>query len=390
MVSLVVQDQFSPHTHIVTFIMPVSSPIKVLLLVVVVGVCVVSGDHHEDFGKISMRCVSEGRFSHPEDCGSFVDCLYSSRSADGDDDNDDDEPQLIARVGSCRGRAFHPTLKKCIDLNAMRGCLPRAARALVADPKLDFVCEGSNSEFVCADCKTLVNCVNGTAYPEVCVAGDLCATKEAQFGGGVCYPGQPPECHCDQPNQFKIDLYDETRFFFCEDVASDPIIYQCPEDHAFDPNTSQCRNFDGLPECTSIGVFANAENCSQYYNCIFTTNGWVQKAFSCNNDTHQNLMYNEISGRCEDPCEWDTGSFSCNQEGRFNDPTNCNAYFECVSDTNAKSGFRQTHHTCPEDYEWDPSARNDYGHCVLKGTSKASCIPVVASKCSVNRDQCNK
>lgn len=253
---------------------------------------------------------------------------------------------------------------------------------------MDYVCEGASSEFVCADCKTLVNCINGTAYPEPCGAGDLCAVKDTQFGGGVCYPTEPIECSCEQPNQFKVDYYDETRFFFCEAQGSDPVIYQCPDDHLFVPGKSQCLSYAGLPECTNIGVFANENNCSQYYTCIFTTNGWVQKPSSCDNDTHSGLMYNEVSGKCEDPCTWDTGKFSCVEEGRFPDPVDCKGYYECVADEDYESGFRQTHHSCPDGYEWDPSARLEHGHCVALGKSKVRCVPTSQNKCAVPEDLC--
>nr|XP_045610252.1 uncharacterized protein LOC123765622 [Procambarus clarkii] len=331
----------------------------------------------QDKLSISMRCMSLGRFPHPRDCGGFVDCLP------------DGEGGLRAREGSCRGRAFHPTLKKCVSLQKVDGCQPRAARALTSDPKLDYVCEGASSEFVCADCKTLVNCVNGTAYPEPCASGYLCATKEHKFGGGVCYPDEPIGCACEQPNQFKVDVYDETHFLFCEAKDADPQIYQCPDDHIFDPTMSQCTNNNGLPECTAIGVFANVNNCSQYYNCIPTIDGWVQKPFSCNNESHLGLMYNEASGQCEDPCDWNKGSFKCENEGRFPDPLNCQRYYDCVADSAQPSGFRQSLHECPEGYEWDPSARSQFGHCVEEGNSLAKCVPVTANKCVVPDGLCN-
>ncbi|XP_042221598.1 uncharacterized protein LOC121866066 [Homarus americanus] len=340
-------------------------------------VCVVTS-HKQAHTPISMRCVSQGRFPHPEDCGGFVDCLPDGAGG------------LKAREGTCRGRAYHPTLRKCVSLQKVHTCKPRSARALVSDPKLDFVCEGASSEFVCADCKTLVNCVNGTAYPEPCGSGDLCAFKEPEFGGGVCYPGQPLECTCDQPNQFKVDNYDDARFFFCSNEGSDPQIYQCPDDQVFDTTMSQCTNYAGLPECTNVGVFANVNNCTQYYTCIFTINGWVQKPFSCDNATQEGFMYNEASGKCEDPCSWETGRFTCSKEGRFPDPLNCNRYYECVADSTHTSGLRQDLHECPEGYEWDPSARSEYGHCVLEGTSKSKCSPVRYNKCTISQDQCNQ
>ncbi|XP_063859543.1 uncharacterized protein LOC135100503 isoform X2 [Scylla paramamosain] len=363
--------------------MDLRTSLRGVLVLLGVWVCVAAAQEFNEqdrkqFPPIRMNCQSIGRFRHPYDCGKFVDCLP-----------DPETGKLYSREGSCNGQAFHPTFKKCGSIDKVKGCKPRSGRAIAANHKLDYVCEGASSEFVCADCKTLVNCINGTAYPEPCASGDLCAVKDAQFGGGVCYPSEPIECMCEHPNEFKVDYYDETRFFFCENQGSDPVIYQCPDDHLFVPSLSQCRSYAGLPECTSIGVFANELNCSQYYTCIFTTNGWVQKPSSCDNETHSGLMYNEQTGKCEDPCTWDTGKFSCSVEGRFPDPVNCNAYYECVEDDSYESGLRQTHHSCPDGYEWDPTAREAFGHCVVQGTRKAKCSPVKENKCFIPQDQCN-
>ncbi|XP_071529461.1 uncharacterized protein [Panulirus ornatus] len=347
-----------------------------MLIAFLLRVCLAASQQQQQLTPGIMQCVSEGRFPHPEDCGSFVDCLPDGMGG------------VRAREGSCNGLAYYPTLRKCVSLNEVNGCQPRSARALVADPKLDFVCEGSTSEFVCADCKTLVNCVNGTAYPEPCGSGDLCALKDLDFGGGVCYPSHPPECTCEKPNQFKVDLYNVGRFFFCEHEASEPTFYDCPEDHVFDSTMSQCRNYAGLPECTRIGVFANTSNCTEYYTCIFTTTGWLQKSFSCNNETQTGFMYNEESGRCEDPCSWDTGTFSCSSEGRFPNLLNCHSYYECINDLTKETGFRQILHECPEGHEWDPNARQGFGHCVRQGSTNSVCVPLAANKCTVPNDQC--
>lgn len=52
-----------------------------------------------------MNCQSEGRFRHPYDCGSFVDCLPDPKTN-----------KFYSREGSCNGQAFHPTFKKCVDV----------------------------------------------------------------------------------------------------------------------------------------------------------------------------------------------------------------------------------------------------------------------------------
>ena len=48
--------------------------------------------------------MTEGRFQNPLDCGGFIDCLPDRKGG------------LMARHGSCRGRGFHPVIKKCVEL----------------------------------------------------------------------------------------------------------------------------------------------------------------------------------------------------------------------------------------------------------------------------------
>ena len=171
-------------------------------------------------------------------------------------------------------------------------------------------------------------------------------------------------------------------------MDADPSVYRCPEDMEFDVENHQCYNVDGLPPCSKIGVYANPYDCTYYYTCIMSTEGWVHKRFSCVNESHTDLMFNEISGRCEDPCSWDTGSFSCDSEGRFADPTNCNQYYECISLPNDPTKFRKTLRECPINYEWDPSARGGVGHCVSKDSRDSVCEPVERSFCKIPEEQC--
>ncbi|XP_068232339.1 uncharacterized protein [Palaemon carinicauda] len=329
--------------------------------------------HEIEGGGKHFHCTKEGRFGDPEDCGSFLDCIPDKKGG------------LTARHGSCRGRAFDPDTKTCVDLRKADGCKPRTARSLNSDLSLSHICEGTEDGFICADCKTLVNCVNGIAYPEPCSQGDFCATNLVDFGGDVCYPDKPEECMCEKPHSFKRDPYETGRFLFCEKEASDPVIYHCPDDHYFNSTISQCVNTMGLPDCEKIGVFAVPADCNIYYTCIFTTTGWVQKPFSCN----EGLMYNEHKGRCENPCNWDDGTFTCQKEGRFPDPLNCNRYYECVADESYEGGLRQTGHECPEGYIWDRSARNDFGHCVLEGTNNTTCLPHMPEKCRIPSGYCD-
>ncbi|XP_076043614.1 uncharacterized protein LOC143026729 [Oratosquilla oratoria] len=321
-------------------------------------------------------CRSEGRFPLPKDCGSYVDCIPSV-----------DDGTLMPRIGSCNDFAFHPELMACVPPYKVKGCTTRQARVLSHDNSLDYACKENDFEFICLDCKTLVNCVNGSAYPEPCGSQDFCS-KKSSFGGAVCYPDQLSNCLCERPNDFKGDPYNEEAFLFCEEVESDPVIYRCPEGMVFDEEKKQCVNPTGLPPCSSIGVFANQDNCTEYYTCIFTTDGWVQKTFTCDNGSQPLLMYNEDDGVCEDPCTWETGEFECQEEGRFPNPRDCQRYFVCITDQDRLSGFRKEEHECPVGYEWEQRLNTGSGRCVKLGTGKSECTKVVASKCHIPDDLC--
>lgn len=259
----------------------------------------------------------------------------------------------------------------------------RKGRALLEDNSFSFMCSEGKDGFFCADCKTLINCVDGHAYKETCRNGNMCAHKES-FGGGICYPKEPAECMCQESNIFKEDLYNKRKFFYCNDTTSDPAFYECDEGSTFDVTKSQCKNNNGLPECHRTGVFADMNNCTQYYACISTRSGWVQKAFTCSGTNQSNLMYNELTGACEDPCTWHVGSLTCTEEGRFPDPKDCQRYFECVAD---ESGLKQVRRSCPEDYSWDPTARGGVGHCV-KAFTNTQCTPATPNKCIIPDGMC--
>ncbi|ROT66024.1 peritrophin [Penaeus vannamei] len=316
----------------------------------------------------SLTCTVEGRNSHPTDCTKYVECIRVGG-------------KLTPRVGVCENSAFNPATKNCVSFRDTACQQPRRqARALFEDNAFSYMCSEGKDGFFCADCKTLINCVDRHAYKLTCVNGDMCAHKES-FGGGICYPKEPAECTCQEPNSFKEDLYDNRKFFYCNDTSSDPVFYECDEGSAFDAEKSQCKNKNGLPECHRSGVFADINNCTQYYACISTRNGWVQKAFSCN---QSNLMYNDLTGACEDPCTWQVGSFACTAEGRYPDPKDCQRYIECVAD---EGGLKQVRRSCPEDYSWDPTARGGVGHCV-KASTNTHCTPATQNKCIIPDGTC--
>lgn len=227
---------------------------------------------------------------------------------------------------------------------------------------------------------TMVSCVDGTAYPHPCSDGSTCAIMDT-FGGGVCYPGRPDECTCPEADSFRVDKYDATKFFYCNDSGAAPEMYQCQEETTFDESTTQCVNEENLPECERSGMFANANNCSQYYTCIASKDGWIQKSLAC----ETNFMYNEATGKCEDPCSWDDGEFTCEAEGRFPDPKDCQRFFECIS---FDGEYRVFSRECPPGYHWE-SLSQGIGKC-SKAVGDSSCNAFTPNKCVIPENMCNQ
>ncbi|XP_047500978.1 uncharacterized protein LOC125047005 isoform X1 [Penaeus chinensis] len=219
----------------------------------------------------------------------------------------------------------------------------RIERSVTADNHpYSKLCEKKPDEFICANCKTLVQCVKGQAFTRHCIEDHFCSER-AQFGGAVCYPNEPVNCTCVNANTFRVDPYDSQKFFSCKDVGSVPVSYMCPDGCYFDEASAQCLTANGLPPCVVAGTFANPLNCSEYYSCISLRSGWLQKSFMCTND----LMYNEQKAACEDPCVY---QFVCQQEGRYPDLLNKQNYFECYT---LGGVLRQMRYSCPEGYMWE-------------------------------------
>ncbi|ROT74835.1 thrombospondin [Penaeus vannamei] len=313
------------------------------------------------------ECQAEGRFPHPKDCSSYVDCVLSPLG------------HFLQIKDSCNGGSYNEHLKTCVSDKECKNSF-RRGRALISDHTYQHMCSEGNG-FLCADCMTMISCVDGVAYSHPCSAGSTCAELEV-FGGGVCYPERPEECACPEANTFRVDHYDSKKFFYCNDSWSTPEMFECPEETAFDETTTQCVNKENLPECERSGMFAIASNCSQYYTCIASKDGWIQKALSC--DT-PDFMYNEASGSCEDPCSWDEGAFSCQAEGRFPDPRDCQRFFECIA---VGDGFRVFSRECPAGYHWD-SISQGVGLCT-KTTDGSSCKAFTPNKCVIPENMCTQ
>ncbi|XP_042858597.1 uncharacterized protein LOC122244691 [Penaeus japonicus] len=215
------------------------------------------------------------------------------------------------------------------------------------------LCEDRPDQFICANCKTLVMCVKGQAFTRRCIDDHFCAVK-TEFGGGVCYPGEPAACTCQTANSFQVDPYDPQRFFACKNVGSKPEGYKCPDGMTFDQGTAQCKGGSSdASQCTMSGTFANPTNCSEYNKCIPLSSGWLQKSFTCNSG----LMFNEKKGACEDPCHY---QFVCQQEGRYPDLLNRRNYFECYV---MGGKMTQDRFQCPDGYKWKVESAG-VGNCV--------------------------
>nr|XP_027208912.1 uncharacterized protein LOC113802508 [Penaeus vannamei] len=301
-------------------------------------------------------CTAEGRWRDPDSCD-YIDCI----SLNG---------ELTAKRGSCHGYAFDQDKMACNEELSCLRSLPQF-RYVGEDHSLAFVCKGKPSGFYCADCKTLVNCIGESAFPYTCADLTRCDSRST-FGGGVCYPESPRRCFCHTRHSFHVDLYDDRKFYYCEDVESEYEIFQCPNEMVFKQKMIQCRTRSGLPNCDRMGVFSYIPDCRRYYVCILTLTGWVQKAFKCGSDSALgDLMFNQVTGECEDPCTWIAKSFSCQREGRFGDFVSCRIYHECVRMPN---GFRHVKHECPLGYSWDPTALSGFGLCVLADTNNGCAV----------------
>lgn len=204
----------------------------------------------------------------------------------------------------------------------------------------------------------------------------------------MCYPERPGECLCHKRNRFQVDHYDDRKFFFCDDVMTDYTLYQCPSNMVFAEKEIQCKTRSGLPNCRSVGmgIFSYIPDCRTYFVCIFAIQGWVQKAFKCPADPLLGeLMFNEITGQCEDPCSWTAQKFSCQTEGRFGDLYLCNIYHECVA---ISTGFRHIKHECPLGFTWDPSTLLGHGLCVPAATNTRCPKKHTVNKCVVPDGRC--
>ncbi|XP_063591723.1 cartilage oligomeric matrix protein-like [Penaeus indicus] len=286
------------------------------------------------------ECLKEGRYPIPNTCDGFFDCIPDGTGG------------YESSIDDCNGFLYNTTSRTC---SSEVECLSRSKRSVTtAYPKYSYLCEGQPDGFVCADCRTMVMCVKGQAFVRQCTSGRSCSVKTTTFGGAVCYPGLPAECTCQNADTFVRDLYDPQKFFSCSSTGAIPEDHVCPDGMVFDETLNQCRNQASLPACGRPGVFANLEDCSEYYSCISLQHGWLQRLFMCPSGT----LFNEVTGACEDPC---TRTMVCYEEGRFPDPLDRRSYYECLI---IGGLMKRARYQCPHGYVWKADDSGDGGACV--------------------------
>ncbi|XP_053656850.1 uncharacterized protein [Cherax quadricarinatus] len=268
-----------------------------------------------------------------------------------------------------------------MPVNCFQGCNRSGTLEVfkqVHNNLLDEVCSDAPNQYMCADCKTVVNCVDGRAFPQNCHE-DFCNYKSSFFSN-VCYTEPHKDCSCPENNVFYKDPNNLSTFFICDDLG-EMHIYRCPEGYTFDEHSVQCLNPSGLPSCTNPGTFGFTEDCNTYYTCIVTTKGWLQYVFQC----PPGQFYNEQTEKCENPCNWKLSKFECKEEGRFGDPTDCRRFFVCTWDTVASS-YRQVLRQCPDGFEWQQVLRDGSGRCTTMVTDQ--CTPVTTTHCIIPEGIC--
>ncbi|XP_069951184.1 uncharacterized protein [Cherax quadricarinatus] len=320
----------------------------------------------------SFQCYEEGRFADPTSWGDYIDCVPEITGG------------LTARPGSCKGAVYNQKLMKCLSIKTNHFYEEISLRTGLRQPRSVnpgylSQCSDIVNGFVCADCETQVMCMDGIAIPETCRFGDFCDMREEKFGGGVCYPRQNTTCSCIDNEYLRADFYDEQKFLYCKPSSNNPDVYRCSSGMRFSEEDQQCIYDDRFSWCTDLGVFANTNNCTQYYSCVHTDDGWLRVPHTCSND----YMYNEDTNTCEDPCTWPTGNFVCSAEGRYPDPLDCGSYFVCVTQGD---GFRQLRSECPLGYSWVTTEVMGQGMCV--DTKISGCTPVKVSRCLIPEGRC--
>ncbi|CAL4139809.1 unnamed protein product, partial [Meganyctiphanes norvegica] len=191
------------------------------------------------------QCTTEGRFADPHDCGQFYDCLP------------DDNKGFVVQRQTCFGNAFHPDLKLCVPKEKLKNCFPDSKsgrRFEVADSSHQKLCRKETNQFLCADCKTLLTCVDGKPFTYECNDGTVCTQNTLNnVTTGICHNKKPKECTCEKAVTFKRDFYDPSKFLSCQDKSADPIILSCPEGLLFNEKRKACGIIPTSDKCSEEG-----------------------------------------------------------------------------------------------------------------------------------------
>lgn len=236
----------------------------------------------------------------------------------------------------------------------------------------DSVCYQIHNGFFCLSCKTLVICINGIAYTEGCRTGFACDTRNT-FQGAVCYPKHSAQCRCNDTKQILPDPHNPRAYLECLYGAEEPTVRFCQKGMVFSRETLTCQ-FHGN---NVQGILPNPDDCSEYYKWIQTTGGFVRYTFQCT----CGFLFNEVTGRCEDPCSYQPQEFTCKTEGRFPNQYDCSSYYVCIADNNLQTGFVQDLRRCPHGFMWIAGAVAGTGQCMPDRT--AACTRHLVPKCAV-------
>lgn len=274
----------------------------------------------------SQLCKEEGRFPHPDSCGSYVDCLPGP----GDD--------LVAREGDCHGFPFSPSLRRCVSHEEYPECVPKAARVAFPLSDFDYLCDGGASSPGCIHCRLAYECIGGKAYIDPCLEGNTCSDDKL-FGGGACLPYnftlvKSNKCDCSQLG-LAPDSYNSTYYLYCDPNSAPDVVevYSCEEGKTFSNVTNDCEeaacsNEPVVPACNGqTGTFVNPNQCSWYYTCL--PDGSSRS--SCCSEPGQ--YFNEASLACEDACVLANNTAPASpctgKEGKFPDLSDCTKFVYC-------------------------------------------------------------
>ncbi|XP_071529528.1 uncharacterized protein [Panulirus ornatus] len=330
----------------------------------------VVGWHTSSVTGSALKCRKEGRFQHPDDCGSYVDCLPTGSGG-----------RLEAREGSCFGFPYSPSHRRCVSHHLMPGCVTKVSRSSIPLPSLQFLCEDDESQGAgCHHCKMSYKCIGGNVHAFVCSDLDTCLEDE-RFGGGDCLPydftAQEQKCKCEKIGLVS-DSYNDTYYIFCDTSRTPPKLdmLQCPQDMIFSSDSKTCE-YDSsagsdapeTPACDGLtGTRVNPNECSWSYTCL--PDGTV-RSVPCKRSEY----FDEITGSCVEKCRLldslpDSSGELCVTVGNNKDPIDCTKYHICTE----IGGKPYQTKECPQGSHFDESentcvsgqgdcSRFDYSQC---------------------------